>query len=175
MKVCLVIGHKESSSGACNESGLCEFQYNEHIVHRIAAELKENNKISLQIVYRKSYKKLPKKVNSLKPDLVISFHCNAYNTQVSGSEVLYYHASKKSKKHAQAMLSHIADVLKLPERGINPVDEEAKGGYLLKNTNAPCILIEPFFIDNNSDLNRAVAKENELIDAYVDFIKSTFV
>jgi len=57
MKICLVIGHKKSSPGACNESGLCEFKYNEHIVQRVAEKLASSKKIQVKIVYRKSYAK----------------------------------------------------------------------------------------------------------------------
>ena len=170
MKICLLIGHKKHSPGACNGSGLCEFKYNEHIVHRIAEKLKHSKTVSYEIVYRKSYKKLPKKINALNFDLIISFHCNAYNKKVSGSEVLYYRSSKKGKKYADKMMDAVNQVLKLPLRGCRAIDSEDKGGYLLKYTKAPCILIEPFFIDNNADLARAIKKEDKLIQAYVNFI-----
>ncbi|MCU7836459.1 MAG: N-acetylmuramoyl-L-alanine amidase [gamma proteobacterium symbiont of Taylorina sp.] len=171
MKVCLVIGHKESSPGACNESGLCEYKYNEHIVQSIAEKLENSKRIQCKVIYRKSYRKLPKKINALNSDLVISFHCNAYNKKISGSEVLYYHSSKKGKKFADLMMDSIVNVLKLPDRGSKAIDDEGKGGYLLKYTKAPCILIEPFFIDNNTDLERAMSKEYALLQAYVKFIK----
>jgi len=114
---------------------------------------------------------MPKKINALKPDLIISFHCNAYNNTVSGTEVLYYHGSDQGKKYADAMRNMIINVLKLPDRGSKPIDTEDKGGYLLKYTKAPCILIEPFFIDNHRDLAQAKNKEKELVQAYVGFIK----
>jgi len=43
-------------------------------------------------------------------------------------------------------------VLGLPNRGIKPKGTEDRGGYVLRYTNAPCIISEPFFIDNDLDL-----------------------
>ncbi|UCG13233.1 MAG: N-acetylmuramoyl-L-alanine amidase [Deltaproteobacteria bacterium] len=34
-------------------------------------------------------------------------------------------------------------------------ENKARGGYLLRYTNAPCVIAEPFFIDNDEDLAKA--------------------
>ncbi|MCK5058260.1 MAG: N-acetylmuramoyl-L-alanine amidase, partial [Candidatus Aminicenantes bacterium] len=66
----------------------------------------------------------------------------------------------------EILLKHLADFLKLPNRGIKPKTVEDKGGYLLGYTKAPCLIAEPFFIDNNEDLEHVMENLDGLADAY---------
>jgi N-acetylmuramoyl-L-alanine amidase len=67
-------------------------------------------------------------------------------------------------------LKHLAGKLNLPNRGIKPKTTEDRGGTLLKYTNAPCIIAEPFFIDNDNDLDRALEDLDGLAKAYANAI-----
>jgi N-acetylmuramoyl-L-alanine amidase len=165
MKKCaLVIGHKKSSSGAVNgKSGTTEFGFNELLSMDIE---KEVNVVEIQRVYRRTYSSLPSDINELSPDFIISLHCNAYNEEASGTEVLYYHKSTKGKQIAEILNRKLVEALGLKDRGIKPKTTEDRGGYLLKQTNAPCIISEPFFIDNDSDLSIAETKRSTLVKAY---------
>lgn len=146
MKIAIVIGHKESSGGAYNKkAGINEFTYNEILASYI------HTNINSDIVYRNSYRDLPDEINELNPDYIISLHCNAYNKQVSGTETLYYHSSKRGKQLATLLQEEVVDCLRLNDRGIKPKHSEDRGGYLLRYTNAPCVILEPFFIDNDND------------------------
>ncbi|RLA73014.1 MAG: hypothetical protein DRG78_23085, partial [Epsilonproteobacteria bacterium] len=60
--------------------------------------------------------------------------------------------------------------LKLADRGVKPKSSEDRGGYLLRYTNAPCIISEPFFIDNDDDLAKAKKKIKGLTSAYAKAI-----
>ncbi|KKK66742.1 hypothetical protein LCGC14_2961020, partial [marine sediment metagenome] len=51
-----------------------------------------------------------------------------------------------------------------------PRTAEDRGGYLLRYTKAPCILAEPFFIDNNDDLARAQVDLDGLASVYANAI-----
>ena len=168
-KLCaLVIGHKKRSPGAINaNSNLSEFDFNEILALRI--EKKVQN-VEIQRVYRRTYKELPDDINALNPDFIISLHCNAFNGRASGTEVLYYHKSEKSKKMAEILLRHLVEHLKLPNRGIRPKTAEDRGGYLLRYTKAPCVIAEPFFIDNDEDLARAQEDIDGLATAYANAI-----
>lgn len=168
MKVALVLGHKPSSQGARNYNGTTEYNYNSKLINEVRRSIQPY--IDVVIVERDTYRDLPNKINSHSPDLIISFHCNAFNTDASGTEVLYYHKSKTSAKHAKNLLIHLVDALGLPNRGIKPKTSEERGGYLLRYTHAPCIIAEPFFIDNLKDLNTAIVREEQLIAAYKEFI-----
>ena len=155
-KLCaLVIGHKKTSPGAINEaSAINEFDFNDELARRIEQKIQT---VGVQRVYRRTYRELPDDVNALEPDFVVSLHCNAFNGQASGSEVLYYHRSEKGRQAAETVLSELVGCLGLADRGVRPKAAEDRGGYLLRYTKAPCVIAEPFFIDNDGDL--AVARE----------------
>lgn len=165
-KICaLVIGHKKSSPGALNlETGLTEFDFNEALAHRIEGM---PSMTAVQRIYRRTYKDLPGDINQLNPDFIVSLHCNAFNRKVSGTEVLHYHKSQKGKIMAEILLETLVEHLKLPDRGVKPKTSEDRGGYLLKYTNAPCVIAESFFIDNDDDLARAQEDLEGLAEAYV--------
>lgn len=145
MKKCaLVIGHKKTSPGASNRSsGLTEFAFNDVLSIEIESE---ESGVEVQRVYRRTYNLLPDDINQLNPDFIVSLHCNAFNRSASGTEVLYYHRSTKGKLAAEILRDNLVDALGLSNRGIKSRTSEDRGGYLLRYTNAPCIIAEPFFI-----------------------------
>lgn len=166
MKCALVVGHKKESPGALNETGITEFEFNNNVAKEIIK--KTTNTV---LIYRTTAKNLPSDINSHKPDFIISLHCNAYNTESSGTEILYYHKSEKGRMIAEILQKNLCSVLKLRDRGVKPKTTEDRGGYLLKFTNAPCVIAEPFFIDNNEDLEVAAKKIKQLVKAYIKSIK----
>ena len=173
MKFALIVGHSRTSQGASNKtSKMTEFNYNKQIIIELKLKLEALGH-DVNIVYRRTYATLPGDVNKLNPELVVSFHCNAFNEKVSGSEVLYWHRSTKGKKIAGIFQKQIKNCLKLPDRGIKAKTSEDRGGYILRMTKAPCVILEPFFIDNDSDLKTAQDKQTEYIDALVKAFKST--
>ena len=160
----LVIGHKKSSPGAKNlDSGLYEFDFNRQLSGLIEEKVQ---KADIQTVYRRTYETLPGDINQLNPDFIISLHCNAFDKTASGTEVLYYHKSTKGEEMATILKGHLLGCLGLNDRGIRPKTSEDRGGWLLKYTNAPCIIAEPFFVDNNSDLQKALDNKDALAAAY---------
>ena len=165
MKICaLVIGHKKLSPGASNSaSGLSEFSFND----KLSAEIeREVSGVIVQRVYRRTYRTLPGDINELNPDFIISLHCNAFNKKVSGTEVLYYHRSTKGKLMAEMINPKLFEALGLNNRGERPKHSEDRGGYLLKSTVAPCVIVEPFFIDNDSDLKIAMDNYDALVQSF---------
>ena len=171
MRVALVIGHKFTSGGAVSFNHTTEFEYNEELVGMIASNLSDEPDIEVLIFHRKNYKDLPDEINEKNPDFVISFHCNAYDTRATGSEVLYYHKSKAGMLLADELQSSIHSCLGLVNRGIKPKTSEDRGGYLLTYTKAPCVILEPFFIDNPLDFSVGSDLKYELSLALTDVIK----
>lgn len=168
-KLCaLVIGHKKASPGAVNEpAGLSEFVFNEDLALQIERRM---TRAKVQRVYRRTWNELPADINGLGPDFIVSLHCNAYDRRASGTEVLYYHKSTGGKRMAEIFQRRLVDCLGLPDRGVKPKTSEDRGGNLLKNTRAPCIIVEPFFIDNDGDLARARERLDDLVAAYASAI-----
>ena len=169
VRVALVIGHSQKRQGAYNQLyKMSEFKFNDMVAHNI----EEFGGIDgITLVYRDSYKDLPDQINRLGPEIIFSLHCNAFNTQASGTEVLYYHTSKMGKLIAGITQNHIVSALELPDRGIKAKKEEDRGGYLLRYTDAPCVIVEPFFIDNNDDYRKVRGRLDKLIFAYIESIK----
>lgn len=160
MRVAIVIGHSETSKGARNSSyDVSEFDFNQKLAHDIEhnyGNLFNFHEDEIVVVYRENgYKNLPHEINELNPDLIVSLHCNAFNTEASGCEMLYYHKSEKSKEVARLFQNHLVQRLDNKDRGTKSRTTEDRGGYLLRYTKAPCIIVEPFFIDNDEDFLRA--------------------
>lgn len=170
-KICLNIGHHQKSgdSGAVNTSmGVTEWIWNESFVN----DLKDKINNFDVVVVSDRWHLLPNTVNKTKAKYCVSFHCNAFNGKVSGTETLYFTHSQKGKKIAADIQRAMVEVLDLPNRGIKPRDIRHRGGALLQNTAMPTILIEPFFIDNNYDLKRAQDRRSLLLEAIARTIDS---
>jgi N-acetylmuramoyl-L-alanine amidase len=168
-KLCaLVIGQKKSSPGARKANAdLREFDFDENLAISIEKKVQGAR---IQRIYRRTYSELPSDINALGPDFIVSLHCNAFNKRVSGTEVLYYHKSQTGKRMAEALLNHLVKHLGLPNRGVKPKTSEDRGGTLLRYTDAPCVITEPFFIDNDRDLARAQEDMEGLVAAYATAI-----
>lgn len=160
MKVIIVVGHSKEDQGARNSSyGVSEFVFNEALaldIKKQFGDLFNFNKHEIVIVYRENgLKELPSEINELKADLIVSLHCNAFNKSANGCEMLYYHKSEKGKEISSIFQNHLVKRLGNKDRGIKSRTVEDRGGYLLRYTNAPCIIVEPFFIDNDEEFLRA--------------------
>ena len=97
-------------------------------------------------------KKIVAKCNKHKVDLDISIHFNAGaadkkgNGQTTGVEVLVYSDESKAMPYAQRVVKQIA-ALGFKNRGIKVRDNL----YYLRKTNAPAMLIECCFVDDEDD------------------------
>ena len=180
-RVALVIGHSEVAQGAVNEEiHLSEWQYNFPMVRRLWTRLTQINEVEPLIIERdlpNDYDGLPLLINSLLPDFILSFHCNAVeNKLISGSEVLFYDGSIHGATLAEA-IEACHRILGVRTRGIRARRRGDRGGYLLYHTKAPCVIVEPFFISNTNDLKQGLKYQDRLIECYArainDFAQRT--
>lgn len=177
MKIAIVIGHSERNQGAVNDTyNVSEYAFNKPLAFMIGTILANAGHTPI-VVYRDStYSKLPIDVNKTGASLAISLHCNAFNDDPHGSEVLYYTKSTKGKALAGSIQAEVVKCLGLKDRGLRPCDYDYigkagdRGGYLLKYTNMPCVVVEPFFLDADSSLELAEAKKPELAQAIANGI-----
>lgn len=179
--VALIVGHSEMSGGAVNKStGINEFDFNEPLALIIAEKLRENDFLPFVIYRTGSYSELPIKVNLTGVDIAISLHCNAFNKKKNGTETLYYVKSKNGKRLAGLLQYELVKCLGLRDRGLKACQEKHegkagdKGGHLLKYTDMPCVITEPFFIDCDESLALARLRLDELAQAYVNAVKRYF-
>lgn len=153
MRVVLVVGHEKNKPGSCNEDfDICEYEFNKRLTCLVQEYIAENTDFCILRVFRRTnYSNLPNELNELEPDLIISFHSNAFNKKATGTETLYFHTSSKGRLCAEVLQNKMVGALSLRNRGIVPRERINPGGHLLANTKAVCLIIEPFFIDNNAD------------------------
>ncbi|OQK43992.1 hypothetical protein XM72_c10883 [Vibrio vulnificus] len=174
MRIAIVIGHSVLSQGAKNEQlGLSEYQFNELIAQDVARELVKEG-FTPFIIYRQAYVDLPNDINQTNPDLILSLHCNAFDAKASGTTMIYCGGSTKGKIFAECLQQSVVNALGLRDRGIEG-RTTGRGVTLLKNTKAPVVIAEPFFIDNYDELLSVLEKEdhNVLSNAYVSAIIET--
>lgn len=171
MKICIVVGHNHEAQGAENKSfGLTEYAYNLELAQLIVEDLSKDYPVDL--IFDKELTKLPKAINDTNADLCINLHCNAYNKIASGTETLYYHSSRKGRKLASLVQERVLDALDLRDRGLKPIDNKDRGGYVLRKTTMPCIITEPAFIDNDVDCIVLMEEKEKLAKAITEGIRA---
>lgn len=172
-KIALVVGHSINSKGAYNEEmNVHEYYLNEALAKKTFEIMQTEKELDPVLVYRKNgYSKLPGDINAHEPDFIICFHHNASsNKTVQGTETLYYHKSSKSKEFAKEIQKKLVEVLEYKDRGLKPVDSEDRGGYVLKYTKAPAVLIEPYFLSETNGMIRGANKQHECARAITNAV-----
>lgn len=182
MKVALVVGHCEGSKGAWNPRfNIAEYDFNNKLAFQILKLFDDSNQIEPVVVHRhlrSGIRGLVVKLNTvICPKLIISMHLNAHSNQAAnGTEVLHWHRSKRSGEIAKIFERHFTDFLQTRDRSgqaqAKGVSEEDRGGYILRYTNAWCVLCEPFFLSNDKELHQGLESlsDGSLADAYVKAI-----
>jgi len=160
--ISLIIGHSKNTPGSCNNHGFCEYPYNKILVEKIFKILSPN--YNLVLTHRDNlnqYLDELKFINSLNPDLVLSFHLNYdFNSKVSGSEIWHYPGNKKSKRLAEIILKEIIETLHTKNRGVK--SDNGSHLHILKYIKSPIILLETFYLSNKNDLEKGIDKINQL-------------
>ena len=103
-------------------------------------------------------------INRLKADLAVEVHLNAGGGH--GAETLYCPGSSTGKRLDQDVQDQIV-LLGMRDRGVKEgwfrmdkpgvkehskdIEGDEKKDYFLEKTNCPAIIIEPYFLDNNSE------------------------
>ena len=168
----LVVGHRKSAKGAASsDQRLTEFDFNSELAKDIKRRV---TKARVVIVFRDNTpdgrKRLPAKINALGPRFILSLHCNAFNKAARGTETLFFHTSGRGRQLATIVQKRLLAGLELKDRRIRAKNEGERGAHLLKFTTAPCVICEPFFIDNDKDLKIALRRRKRLAAAYASAI-----
>ncbi len=93
------------------------------------------------------------KCNAHKVDLDISIHLNAGGG--TGCEVLIHSNTSKAKDEAKRIAAKVSGALGIKNRGVKLRPEL----YVLRNTDAPALLVECAFVDNKTDKSKWNAKK----------------
>lgn len=174
-RICVIIGHGGNDCGAVNpHTNGTELAYNDKLAPRVADILTINGYKA--DIYNRGYRKI-EDINYLNKqgyDLIISLHCNSFNGVASGTEVLFWHKSKNSERLAEDLQKEIVGVFQLHDRKVKPIKKGDRGWYLLYATNTPCVIIEPFFIDNDNDYHLGLERQESYANAIVKGINKYF-
>lgn len=103
MKLALVIGHGPTADkGAWNLfRHVNELDWNRGLAGLIARHL-EQSPVECVVVHREIEKVPPvARVNALRPRIAVELHCNAYDGEANGTEMLYWPSSLVGKKLAE--------------------------------------------------------------------------
>lgn len=175
-KVALIIGHTPEAPGACNEdAGVCEYTFNEAVAQRIPEKVQ---RADVEFVFRgrpDDYEGLPTKVNATGADVAVSMHANAYEEPVGvdearGTQTMHWHTSTEGRALAERLQGQFLSALHLKDRGVRPRQTGERGAWILRETDMPCAMGEPFFIDANADYQRAQSRMGRLASAYAEAI-----
>lgn len=175
LKLGIIVGHSQKSPGAKNNDlGISEYSLNHELATEVYRECIKRDIQSEVIFRKKGLRSLPNEVNKTQVDHCISIHHNAVDDKtVNGTETLCYHRSKTSNKFAHIVNKEMVLALNTRNRGVKKVDSEQRGGYILKYTSMPCILIEPYFMSNNKAVEErnTPALASAIVDGYENFLK----
>lgn len=94
-------------------------------------------------------------------DILVSLHCNAFNTQARGTECCIFGAGGESERLARCVQRQIVDNLHTVDRGV----KERPDLVVLKYTYMPAVLVEMAFIDSNSDAELLISRQDEFARA----------
>ena len=168
MKVCIDIGHCPSAPGAENSHyGMSEYRFWKSYAQLLVNYLNGYGHGAV-IVNRETegggtgMTACVRACNEANADVIVALHANAFNKTASGTETLYWHASPRGKRLAQCIQTQMVKALGLPDRGIKPITGTERGGAQLRGTVAPCVIVEPFFIDNDADYETALENASNL-------------
>ena len=170
MKVAIIVGHEANKQGAVNvKTGVTEFAFNTRLAELIQDEFDLMPGFECIVVYRENgYEELPYDVNRTGADIAISLHCNAFNKKARGCETLHWYGSKNGALLAECLHDSFVNVYGVSsDRGVKPRTASDRGANLLRKTSMPCVIVEPFFIDNDAELEYALDNINKLAKAVV--------
>jgi N-acetylmuramoyl-L-alanine amidase len=186
-KFILDIGHSETSRGCFNqEYDLFEWEWNEKLADGILKMYNNSKYVTkkteqpltelflLTKHYRdkdkQGYNKLANQINKSNSDYCISLHANAFNLKATGSEVWYQPSCPKSLNLARFCLNSVVSAMGLADRGVKECHHDDRGGSFLNSLKMPSVLVEPFFLDNDTDTTTAFLKLPQLEEAYIKAI-----
>lgn len=151
-------GHTLSGKGTGSQGVVKETDKNRPVGKRLKEMLIEKGHIIVNCTVDYSNNDLVdvvNKANNQKLDLFLSIHLNCYD-DISANGVETFSSSKQSKGYPYS--------IKIQEELVKRINWTNRGAkqsmfYVLKNTNAPAVLVELGFCSNKSDMDKFNVEE----------------
>ena len=158
--ICIDSGHGGNDPGKIGIAGTKEKEVNLAIALKLKKSLEKQN---IRVIMTRSddrnlsdanatnektsdMKNRVEKMDSEKPDAVISIHQNSYtDSSAKGAQVFYYSESKEGKKLAEILQKSLLENAD-PEN--HRMAKANTSYYILKNTAAPTVIVECGFLSN---------------------------
>ncbi|MBQ3567063.1 MAG: N-acetylmuramoyl-L-alanine amidase [Oscillospiraceae bacterium] len=171
-KVFIGVGHGGTDSGAVKY--IVEKEYTLKTAKAVAEYLEEYGigyKLSRTADIDTDMDSKVKMCNDYKPDLVIDVHFNAGGG--TGFEVYYSVVGGVSKTLADNINTEVKKILS--SRGVKTRTLDSGADYfaIIRETDAPAVLLEGGFVDTQSDADFIKANYKKLAKAYADGIAKT--
>lgn len=167
MKIAIHAGHNPHGKVACGAVGIVkESVVNREITQYLAGALISYGADVVDVTVNDGtrasqiLKELAARTNSVKPDLSISIHLNAFNGVTNGTECYYYNGNAETKNLSTRICLELAS-LGLQNRGA----KNSSSLYVLKHITAPSIVVETYFCDSIRDCRLMEGKEKEIAQA----------
>ena len=171
-KVFIGVGHGGSDSGAVKY--IIEKEYTLKVAKLVAEYLKARGveyKLSRTTDVDTDMNSKVKMCNDYKPDLVIDIHFNAGGGK--GFEVYRYSGGGTSLTLANNINAEVKKIMS--SRGVKTrLGSNGKDYFaIIRDTNAPAVLLEGGFVDSKTDANFIKANYKKLAEAYAKGILKT--
>ena len=146
-KIAIVIGHDKTSPGAYSPFlGMSEYLYNSEVASYLHEFCIYRRPIGGG--YNTQMRKLSEQINKENFDLVVELHFNSFNKEANGVETVSYPGNSYAKALGQKYCDLIAKKYGTNNRGAKEATVNGRGWGFLSMINAPAIIVEPFFGDN---------------------------
>jgi N-acetylmuramoyl-L-alanine amidase len=177
----LIVGHEKKAPGATFKLGGSEYNYNGDVAEaakRYAARKYPN--LNVHVIYRDGIGigGATAKASKLKPDACIELHFNAFNGTATGTSTLTT-VDAIDRKFAELVQTRLCEVFERHgrSRGVAVLSRSSRGGGNVYGLPGSAnVLVEPFFGDNQTEAEMAVAKKENysmaLIDVMVEWCKT---
>ncbi len=164
--IAIVVGHGPNIDRGATNGSVTELDWNRDLAKQIISAI--GNRAKAVLVNRVIERAQPvKQTNDTKADAAVELHLNAFNKKATGTEMIHS-GSEKGIALAKALQTAAVKVLGLTDRGIKLPQGGGRGAGWLNRTNMPAVIVESFFIDNDSDLAKGNSVKPALAKAYAD-------
>jgi len=180
-RLAVIVGHNDDAEGAFAGSPLniSEFDYNNIVARHMEAAGEEYN-FDVRVINRRASSSTRREIEAAYKEAddwgaetIIELHFNLVSdASVTGTETLVRNG-RDSMVIARAVQDEMVAVLRLRNRGVKVRGPDDRGGISLHASDAPTVLVEPFFGSNRDDRIRVASLgEESLARCYLRGLRS---
>ena len=157
MKTAIVVGHDVSEQGAVSKIlDMTEYRYNCKVADVLCKDFDVYYRDSKKRGYKAKMDELARQVNHLNYDYVIELHFNKFDNKANnkgvGCEAVILPSNQKAQSLSNKILANISKDFEVVNRGVKEHGKGMRGYGFLSKIKSNCIILEPFFGDENEAL-----------------------